>query len=122
LPLPVGFTITFTAINLNSWNKLGPEAQNVLLKESDEFEDRAWKVIAAEDQEGIACGTGTGECGQGKPGAMTLVKPTDADFKARDKALTEGVLKKWAGRCGAECTKRWNETVGKLVDLTAGGA
>src|SRR5690606_24644785 len=121
-PLPVGFTITFTAFNQNSWDRLGPGAQEVLLREMQEFEDRAWQVISAEDAEGIACSTGTGECTVGSPSNMTLVKPTEADFAARDKALTEGVLRKWAGRCGAECAKRWNETVGKIVGLTAGGA
>ena len=120
--LPVGYTITFTAVNQNSWNKLEPKAQEFLLAESKKFEDNAWQVIQAEDSEGIACGTGTGNCTIGKPGNMTLVKPTEADFKARDEALRQGVLKKWAARCGAECTKQWNETVGKVVGLTAGGA
>ena len=43
-------------------------------------------------------------------------------MQAREEALRQGVLKKWAARFGAECAKQWNETVGKLVGLTAGGA
>ena len=120
--LPVGYTITFTAINQNSWNKLDAKGQEAFLKTMKEFEDRAWKVIEAEDAEGVACGTNTGPCSIGKPGNMTLVKPSEADLKVRDEALKNGVLKKWAARCGAECAKQWNETVGKIVGLTAGGS
>ncbi|MFN4087884.1 MAG: TRAP transporter substrate-binding protein [Alphaproteobacteria bacterium] len=119
--LPVGFTITFTAINENSWNKLDEKQQEALLKASAAFEDKGWEVIEAENEEGIACGTGTGECTVGAPGKMTLVKPGEADVKARETALNEGVLRKWAQRCGADCVKQWNETVGKVVDLQAGG-
>jgi len=118
--LPVGYTITFTAINENSWKKLSEKQQQALLKASKEFEDKGWKVIEAENDEGIACGTGTGECTVGKPGSLTLVKPSEADIKARETALTEGVLKKWAARCGADCVKTWNATVGPVVNLKAG--
>ena len=121
-PLRVGFTVTFTAINMNSWNKLDPKAQETLLKASAEFEDNAWKVIEAEDQEGIFCSTGTGPCSVGEPADMTLVEPTDKDFEARDRILRDVVLKRWAQRCGADCAERWNETVGKVVGLTASGS
>lgn len=118
--LPVGYTITFTAINENSWKKLTESQQKMLLEASKAFEEKGWKVIEEENDEGIACGTGTGDCSVGAPGKMTLVKPSDADLKARETALTDGVLKKWAARCGAECVKQWNETVGKVVNLKAG--
>jgi hypothetical protein len=29
------------------------------------------------------------------------------------------VLKRWAKRCGAACTKQWNDTVGRVVDVKA---
>jgi hypothetical protein len=29
------------------------------------------------------------------------------------------VLPRWAARCGAECVRNWNDTVGKVVGLTA---
>jgi len=118
--LPVGYTITFTAINENSWKKLDAKQQEMLLKASDAFEDKGWQVIEAENDEGLACSTGTGECPVGQPGAMKLIQPSEADLKARETALTQGVLKKWAERCGADCAARWNETAGKVVNLKAG--
>ena len=45
------------------------------------------------------------------------VKPDEAETH---KKLVEGaVLAGWAKRCGAECAKEWNETVGKALGLTA---
>jgi hypothetical protein len=50
---------------------------------------------------------------------MTLVSVSDAD-KSEHKKLMEGrVLAGWAKRCGSPCAKEWNETVGKVVGLTA---
>ena len=45
------------------------------------------------------------------------VKPEEAETH---KKLVEGaVLAGWAKRCGAECAKEWNETVGKALGLKA---
>jgi len=45
------------------------------------------------------------------------VKPAEAEAH---KKLVEGeVLSGWAKRCGAECAKEWNETVGKALGLDA---
>jgi hypothetical protein len=48
---------------------------------------------------------------------IVAVKPEEAETH---KKLVEGaVLAGWAKRCGAECTKEWNETVGKVLNLKA---
>ena len=47
------------------------------------------------------------------------MKPSEADLKARDKALNDVVLKSWAKRCGDACAAKWNELVGKKYGLTA---
>ena len=45
------------------------------------------------------------------------VKPEEAETH---KKLVEGaVLAGWAKRCGIECAKEWNETVGKMLGLKA---
>jgi hypothetical protein len=50
---------------------------------------------------------------------MTRVDPTPADTEARRRAMLERVLPNWAGRCGAECVRQWNDTIGKVVGLQA---
>lgn len=117
--LPVGYTITFTAVNLNSWKRLDEATQQLIVKTMKEFEEHAWEVNHEVDRNGIYCGTGTGECPVGKPANMKLVQPSDADVAERERILKEVVLRRWANRCGEDCARQWNETVGKLVGLTA---
>ena len=50
---------------------------------------------------------------------MTLV-PVKPEEAAVHKRLVEGaVLANWARRCGAECSREWNSTVGRALGLTA---
>jgi hypothetical protein len=50
---------------------------------------------------------------------MTLVKIAAEDERLRREALLQTVLPRWAKRCGTECVKDWNASVGKLVGLQA---
>ena len=47
------------------------------------------------------------------------MQPSEADLKARDKALNDVVLESWAKRCGEACAAKWTEMVGKKYGLTA---
>jgi hypothetical protein len=48
---------------------------------------------------------------------IVAVKPEEAETHRK---LVEGaVLAGWAKRCGAECAKEWNDTVGKALGLKA---
>ncbi len=117
--LPLGYTAGFLAVNLTMWSKLSPDTQKLIQAESDKLTDRSWKLIEAETEDGIHCTTGTGPCPVGQPGKLKLFKPTEADFRARDKALNEVVLKSWAKRCGAECAAKWTEVIGTKYGLVA---
>lgn len=118
--LKVGYTATFAAMNLKTWNRLSDETKAFVEKQMQAFEDNSWKNTMAEDAMGITCNTGQGgECSEGKPGGMKLVEPSAADDAVRKKVLEEVVLKRWAARCGAECVKQWNETIGKIAGVQA---
>jgi hypothetical protein len=71
-----------------------------------------------ENDLGIACNTG-GACSEGPAASMTLVPVSEADLALRRAALLETVLPRWAKRCGEACVKQWNDTVGKIANLTA---
>jgi hypothetical protein len=45
------------------------------------------------------------------------VKP--AEMETHKKLVEGAVLAGWAKRCGAECAREWNETVGKVLGLKA---
>ncbi|MCW5746767.1 MAG: TRAP transporter substrate-binding protein [Alphaproteobacteria bacterium] len=117
--LPVGYTVGVWVANLSTWNKLSKDTQALIEKQMQGLEERSWKTIEAETEEGVACNTGTGPCSVGPAGKLKLVLPSEADIKARDKALNEVVLARWAKRCGDACAAKWNELVGSKYGLTA---
>jgi TRAP-type C4-dicarboxylate transport system substrate-binding protein len=117
--LPVGYTVGVWVVNLNTWNTLNKDTQALLEKQMKALEDKSWKTIEAESDEGIACNTGSGPCSAGPAGKVKLVVPSAADVAAREKALNETVLPRWAKRCGEACAARWNELVGKQFNLNA---
>ena len=117
--LPVGYTIGIWVVNQNVWGKLSKDTQALIEKQMKAHEDKSWKVIEDETEEGVACNTGTGPCSLGAAGKLKLVRPSESDLKAREKALNEVVLARWAKRCGDSCAVKWNELVGKRYNLIA---
>ncbi|MGE0849788.1 MAG: TRAP transporter substrate-binding protein [Hyphomicrobiaceae bacterium] len=117
--LPVGFTAALWLANINTWNKLSPATRALMQREFKALEDKSWKTVEAETEDGVHCTTGTGPCPAGPPGKLKLVKPTEADLKARDRVLNDTVLKEWAKRCGEACAAKWTETIGKRYGLAA---
>jgi TRAP-type C4-dicarboxylate transport system substrate-binding protein len=120
LTLPLGFTTGYFVVSLNTWNSLDSNTKAFFEAQSKTWTDRAWKVIIDENEMGLVCTTGQGgTCSEGKPGKLVNVKPTDADIKLLDQAAQDTVLPRWAKRCGAECVSKWNDTVGKILKMTA---
>lgn len=117
-PMSLGWSINVLAVNLNTWNRLEPRVQQFLLDQVKAYEDKMWQTLKAADAQADACNFGRGQCTMGRPASMTLV-PVKPEEAAVHKRLVEGaVLANWARRCGAECTREWNETVGKALGLT----
>lgn len=112
--LRVGWGLAFGAMNMDKWNAMTPEQQDMLTAEIATLNDQMWAETATEDEVAISCITG-GECAIGEPGQMKLVEPSEDDLKMRDRIATDVVLARWAERCGAECAATWNEIVGEPI-------
>lgn len=122
--MSVGYTMTFGAINLNTWNKMSDETKAFVEEQMTKFEADAWANNIAEDQMGIICNTGVGgDCTEGEPGGMKHVVPSAADDQKRKEVLENVVLRRWAERCaekfGEQCIDDWNATIGKIAGVTA---
>ena len=118
-PLGINWASGMVAANMNSWKKLNEATQKVIMSEMGKYEKQVFEQNKRENDIGIACNTGTVPCGEGPAAKMALVPVAAGDTELRRKALLEAVLPKWGKRCGAECVKSWNDTVGKVVNLTA---
>lgn len=114
----VGYAATFTAINLDTWKELNADTQNLILAEAKKFEDAIWTFENTLDQKGMDCNA-KGPCDKGKPGGMIPITPSAADQVKLKEIGQNVVLKRWAKRCGKKCADEWNETIGKIVGMTA---
>ena len=114
----VGYAATFTAMNMDVWKSLNADTQKLILAESKKVEDAIWKFEVSLDQAGMDCNA-SGPCKKGKPGGMTPITPTAEDQKMLKDIAKNVVLKRWAKRCGKKCADEWNQTIGKVVSLTA---
>ncbi|APZ43761.1 TRAP transporter substrate-binding protein [Acidihalobacter ferrooxydans] len=118
-PIPLGgWDPVITAINLDAWNKLSPRQQHLITtKIKTQFEDPAWQYVGTSTNQSIACLTGQGICVLGKPAHMKLVKVTQADLSKARQILINQVLPSWEHRVGKKWVERWNQSVGKAVDI-----
>lgn len=119
LTLPLGgWDSVVTAINLDKWNGLSGDMQNLISSEiKANFEAPAWASAQDALVNDIACLTGNGECPAGDARSMTLVEASDADFATAREILETEVLPDWAGRAGADWVARWNASVGEVVGV-----
>jgi TRAP-type C4-dicarboxylate transport system substrate-binding protein len=118
-PLVLGWAPYFSAINLDTWNKLDKPTQTFLTESFAKLEGEMWAHVDAAAKQGINCNTGIGECTTGIKASMRLVEVSEADKALLAKMSGETILPRWAGRCGEKCVTDWNNTVGKALGLTA---
>lgn len=114
----VGYAATFTAINMDVWNGFNKETQDLILSEGKKLEDQIWAFEQSLDQKGMDCNA-AGPCDKGEPGGMVPITPSDEDQTMLKDIAQNVVLKRWAKRCGKKCADEWNETIGKVVGMTA---
>ncbi len=120
LAIPLGgWDPVVTAINLDKWNSLSAETQELIQSQvSAEFEEPAWEVAQDALANDIACLTGNGECPSGEARSMKLVEVSEEDFNNAREILVSEVLPAWGERAGADWAERWNTSVGEVVGVT----
>jgi TRAP-type C4-dicarboxylate transport system substrate-binding protein len=118
-PLVLGWAPYFSAVNLATWNHLDKPTQDFLTTQLRQMESDMWAHVGEVAQDGINCNIGKGECRTGVKANMNLVGVSDSDRAQLKKLLVESVVPLWAKRCGQACVNDWNNSVGKVVGVTA---
>ena len=118
-PMSLGWSINIMAVNLNTWKRLDARTQDFLLKQVKIYEDKMWDTLKKATNEADNCNTGKQPCTMGKLAHITIVPVKPAEAEQHKKLVEGAVLAGWAKRCGAECAKEWNGTVGKALGLQA---
>lgn len=120
LPIPLGgWDSVVTAMNMERWNSLSPEMQELISTTiTTEFEAPVWASAQGALENDIACLTGTGECASGDARNMVLVEVSDEDMaRARDVVVNQ-VLPDWAARAGSDWATRWSDEVGSVLGVS----
>lgn len=127
-PLVVGWGMHATLASKPWWDGLDPVLQTWLRAATEEMVAIGWQQAQIGTDQGLWCSTGDDRCQPDviKPKPLTRTNltlvPVTAEDKARARKLLEGkALDSFAERCGADCAALWNRTVGKALDVKAGG-
>lgn len=119
IALPINWNQQIHAANKAYWNKLDPKVQDFLQTNLNTMFANIWEAAGRETQEGYDCNTGAEACTREVKGKMKLVMPSEEDKAQLQKMLSETIVPKWAARCSEQCVNDFNETIGKVVGITA---
>ncbi len=117
LPMYLGWSINFQAVNLKSWNRFAPDVRKFFEKTFLILEDDMWATVGQSASEADNCNTGKDPCNFGKKANMTIVTVSEADKAAHKQLMQNVVLVEWGKRCGKACAAEWNKTVGPVIGL-----
>jgi TRAP-type C4-dicarboxylate transport system substrate-binding protein len=115
----LGWNQEIHAVNQKVWDQLNPDVQALLEVNLAKLTERLWLFAESENQKGYDCNTGAKACPMAPKGKMTLVKPTQADLATIKRLAAQNVVQKWAERCTGACVNEFNQSVGKLLKITA---
>ena len=118
-PMSLGWSINVLAVNLDSWKRLDPKVQAFMTEQTKAYEEKMWATIKTTTAEADNCNSGVQPCTMGKLAKTTIVPVKPEETETHKKLVEGAVLAGWAKRCGADCTKEWNDTVGKALGLKA---
>lgn len=126
-PLIAAWGVNTIAVNKTVWSKLAPGVRKIIQTQAEATANEGWRVAEASFDHGVWCTVGDSRCDVHALGplvtlsktSLTLVKPSAEDDKKRLAVVQKSVLPGFAQRCGAECTRMWNETVGKAFGVQA---
>ncbi|WP_417724440.1 TRAP transporter substrate-binding protein [Salipiger sp.] len=122
-PLSVSGSVQAHMVSMAWLDGLAPEARETFETEMAEMEAGLWELAMTTNDTAQACSTG-GDCAEGglyTSYDMTLVPVSDEDKAKVAEISTSAVLPAWAETCNAsfpDCTRIWNETVGKVRGIT----
>lgn len=118
--MAINWGLSVLVANSRAWKALPASAQALLQRELPKMEQAVWADAERETNEGLACVTGRSGCTPGTPpGKLTEVRVTPADEKRRREIFASVVLPRWVQRCGADCARLWNDTLGPATGVQA---
>lgn len=117
--LPIGWNQELHAVNQKAWDKLPLPIQGFIEANVEQLIQNLWLFSDKLTQRGIDCNTGNKECTSVPRGQMILVQPTASDLALVKRIASQKVLPTWADRCSDACVADFNQTIGKVLKISA---
>ena len=114
----LGYAASFMAFNGETWDGLSKDTQDLIRANAAKVEDEIWESIEATDAMALQCNT-NGPCDWGETGNLKAVTMNDEDNAIIQNVVQNFVLKRFAERCGPDCAKEWNDTMGAIAGVKA---
>lgn len=121
LPLSVSGSVQGHFMNLAYWNKFSAAEQAKIEAEFKRMENQMWDLAITANGDAMNCNVGKDPCTENTKFKMTMVDVAPADAAKIKAAVSTIVLPIWKEACNKvdpNCSKTWNETVGKAAGLT----
>ncbi|HZA01343.1 MAG TPA: hypothetical protein VE665_03585, partial [Hyphomicrobiaceae bacterium] len=100
-------------------NRLDAKVRAFFEDQIKSYEDKMWATLKRAMEEADNCNSAKQPCTLGKLAKISIVPVQAGDAESHKKLVERAVLAGWARRCGADCVREWNETVGKTLGLEA---
>ncbi len=118
-PMAISWGLSIFGANLAGWQAIPADLRPTLKARLGRLETEIWDAADRETAGGLACDIGSSGCdAERRPSHMTLVSITPQDEARRRQLLREVVLPAWFKRCGPDCLRMWDRTVGPALDIT----
>ena len=115
--MPLNWGLAVFGANKDAWVALPPDLKALLKTSLPKLEAEVWAESERETGEGVACNTGADACTRGSKGAMVAAIPSPADDVRRRAIFAKDVLGPWVQRCGSNCARVWEQTIGPVVGI-----
>jgi len=118
IPLPLSFSVQGHFMNLDRWNQLSPEQQELLQREFDQMDAQMWAHAESHNKDAALCNTGQEGC---QHHTAYTMREVEIDAKNRDRIVEltqETVLPAWGESCERnykDCKTVWNDTIGQAA-------
>lgn len=120
LPVALQLAVNGYAINLDTWNRLSPEAQDKLEAAIDTLTADIWEFSEELYEDAMRCNAGASPCERGTSYSLQEASVSEADLATVAAAVEEVSLPIWADQCNAvapDCESAWRETIGAKLGL-----
>ncbi len=116
--LPVSWGLAVFGANVNAWRALPEDLRSIIRREMPKLEASIWDEAERQTAFERPCNVAM-PCVAGSLEALEVVRPSAEDEVLRRRIFENQVLPGWIERCGPDCPRLWDTTIGPVLGVKA---